>query len=139
MNLEIGDKVNLRIERETDLGFVVIINDEVEGLLYSNEVFQILKKDDEIKGYIKKLRDDGKIDVSIKPQGFVYSIDDDCDIITSELKLKGIIKLSDKSSPEEIKIKLNMSKKAFKKAIGFLYKRKIIIIGNDQIELKKIN
>tara|TARA_B100000768_G_C11017200_1_gene264589 strand:+ start:57 stop:488 length:432 start_codon:yes stop_codon:yes gene_type:complete len=135
MQYEIGDRVQLTIQRATDLGYVVLIDDEFEGLLFRNEVFQPLSRDIEIRGYIKNIREDGKIDVSLRPQGFLNVIDVDCDVIITVLKQHGSLMLTDKSSPESIKRELSMSKKAFKKAIGFLYKRKLIVLLGDKIEL----
>ncbi len=137
MEYQIGDRVVLTIKRATDLGFVVLIDEEFEGLLFRNEVFGPLDKNKPIKGYIKNIREDGKIDVSLRPQGFLNVIDIDCDSIMVVLKQNGFISLTDKSSPEAIKSTLNMSKKAFKKAIGFLYKRKLIRLLDDRIELVK--
>lgn len=135
MNYSTGDQVDLFIVRATQLGYVVLIDNTTEGLLFKSDVFQPLQKGDTVKGYIKLLREDGKIDVSIRPQGFRNSIDEDCDRIIALLKKDKVLLLSDKSSPEAIRSLLNMSKKAFKKAIGFLYKRKVIALLNDRIEL----
>ena len=137
MEYEIGDRVQLTIQRATDLGYVVMIDDEFEGLLFRNEVFQPLTRYAEVRGYIKNIREDGKIDVSLRPQGFLNVIDVDCDSIMEVLKERGSIMLTDKSSPESIKRELKMSKKAFKKAVGFIYKRKLIVLLDDRIELVK--
>lgn len=135
MNYTEGDQVELFIVRATQLGYVVLIDNETEGLLFKSDVFQPLQKGDQERGYIKLIREDGKIDVSLRPQGFRNAIDADCDKILSILKKESVLKLSDKSSPDDIKSKLNMSKKAFKKAIGFLYKRKVILLYEDRVEL----
>ena len=137
MEYEIGDRVMLSIQRATDLGYVVLIDDEFEGLLFRNEVFQPLSRDLEVRGYIKNIREDGKIDVSLRTQGFLNVIDADCDAIMAALKQQHRLMLTDKSAPEAIKRELNMSKKAFKKALGFLYKRKLILILDDCVELVK--
>lgn len=135
MNYTEGDQVDLFIIRATQLGYVVLIDNEAEGLLFKSDVFQPLQKGDQVKGYIKLIREDDKIDVSLRPQGFRNAIDADCDKILSILKKDKVLKLTDKSSPEDIKLQLNMSKKAFKKAIGFLYKRKVILLHEDRVEL----
>ena len=135
MNYTEGDQVDLFIVRATQLGYVVLIDNEAEGLLFKSDIFQPLQKGDQVKGYIKLIREDDKIDVSLRPQGFRNAIDADCDKILSILKKDKVLKLTDKSSPENIKLKLNMSKKAFKKAIGFLYKRKVILLQEDRVEL----
>ena len=137
MEYEIGDRVMLSIQRATDLGYIVLIDDEFEGLLFRNEVFQPLSRDLEVRGYIKNIREDGKIDVSLRPQGFLNVIDTDCDAVMAALKQQHRLMLTDKSTPEAIKRELNMSKKAFKKALGFLYKRKLILILDDYVELVK--
>lgn len=135
MNYTVGDQVDLFIVRATQLGYVVLIDNDAEGLLFNSDVFRSLQKGDQIKGYIKLIREDGKIDVSLRPQGFRNAIDADCDNILSILKKDKVLNLTDKSSPEDIRSQLNMSKKAFKKAIGFLYKRKVIVLQEDHIEL----
>lgn len=137
MNYQVGDLVELIVIRETQLGFVVLIDDAEEGLLFKSDVFEPLEKGQEVKGYIKTIREDGKIDVSLRPQGFRNAIDVDCDKILQRLKVDKQLFLTDKSSPEEIKSTLQMSKKAFKKAIGFLYKRKVILLQKDHIALIK--
>ena len=139
MDLQEGDKVQLIIETETALGYTVLINEEFDGLLYRNEVFQELEENMEVTGYIKTIRDDGKIDVSLRPQGFRNVIDSDVDKILHKLKesREGFLLLTDKSSPESIKFHLKMSKKSFKKAVGNLYKKKQITIKSDRIELIK--
>jgi predicted RNA-binding protein (virulence factor B family) len=135
MNYTVGDQVELFIFWATQLGYVVLIDNDAEGLLFNSDVFQSLQKGDQVKGYIKLIREDGKIDVSLRPQGFRNAIDADCDNILSILKKDKVLNLTDKSSPEDIRSQLNMSKKAFKKAIGFLYKRKVIVLQEDHIEL----
>jgi len=93
----------------------------------------------EIDGYIKTIREDGKIDVSLRPQGFRNVIDKDVDKVLEKLKNSrdGYLLLTDKSSPESIKFQLQMSKKAFKKAVGNLYRNKLIVLKEDRIELVK--
>jgi predicted RNA-binding protein (virulence factor B family) len=139
MNLQVGDKVQLVIETETALGYVVLIDDEFEGLLFRNEVFEDVEIDMELDGYIKNIREDGKIDVSLRPQGFRNVIDTDVDKVLDKLKnsREGFLLLTDKSSPESIKFHLKMSKKAFKKAVGSLYRQKLIVLKEDRIELVK--
>ena len=139
MNYTEGDQVDLFIVRATQLGYVVLIDNEAEGLLFKSDIFQPLQKGDQVKGYIKLIREDDKIDVSLRPQGFRNAIDADCDKIISILKKDKVLKLTDKSSPEDIKLQLNMSKKAFKKAIGFLYKRKVILLHEDRVELLNLS
>tara|TARA_B110000444_G_C18845042_1_gene601351 strand:+ start:1671 stop:2087 length:417 start_codon:yes stop_codon:yes gene_type:complete len=135
MELDIGDKVELIIGRQTDLGFNVLINDSFEGLIYENEVFEPLDKNMKKSGYIKKIREDGKYDISLKPQGFLNVIDSNCSIILKKLESSGELQLSDKSDPDDIMQQLHLSKKAFKKALGVLYKNKKINIEKNKIVL----
>ena len=86
-------------------------------------------------GYIKKVREDGKLDVSLNKQGFLNVIQINCSKILKKLEQKNTMLLNDKSSPDDITAQLNMSKKAFKKAIGVLYKQKKININSDSISL----
>ena len=130
MNLQEGDKVQLVIETETGLGYTVLINDEFEGLLFRSEVFQDIEENMELVGYIKQIREDGKIDVSLRPQGFRNVINSDVEKVLAKLTAsrEGFILLTDKSSPDAIRFHMKMSKKAFKKAVGNLYKKKRIVI-----------
>lgn len=132
-----GDKVNLVIENETGLGYTVCINEEFDGLLFRSEVFQELEENMEVVGYIKNIREDGKIDVSLRPQGFRNVINSDVEKVLTKLKnsREGFLLLTDKSSPDSIRFHMKMSKKAFKKAVGNLYKQKLIVIKEDRIEL----
>ncbi len=130
-----GDKVNLIMMGESELGWNVIINKKYIGLIYASDVFKKLYPLSEETGYIKTIREDGKIDVTLQPQGYEH-IDEFQQIILEKLKDNyGLLYLSDKSSPEEIKDELQMSKKIFKKAIGGLYKDKKIEILDDRIRL----
>jgi len=135
MVLKEGDEVQLIIERKTNLGFVVEINGSEEGLLYNNEIFVPIETGMETIGYIKKVREDGKLDVSLNKQGFLNVIQINCSKILKKLEQKNTMLLNDKSSPDDITAQLNMSKKAFKKAIGVLYKQKKININSDSISL----
>ena len=138
-NFKEGDKVNLIIETETGLGYTVLINEEFDGLLFRSEVFQELEENMEITGYIKNIHEDGKIDVSLRPQGFRNVIGSDVEKVLDKLKSsrEGFILITDKSSPDSIRFHMKMSKKAFKKAIGNLYKQKLIVIEEDRIVLVK--
>lgn len=133
-----GDEVDLIIGVETPLGYNVLINFENEGLLYRNEIFSKISEGQKIKGYIKKIREDGKIDVSLTPQGFKNNIDEFKRTVLAALASNdGVLYYTDKSTPEDIKIGLQMSKKSFKKAIGILYKERKIKILTDKIEIIK--
>ncbi|MDT7833105.1 DNA-binding protein [Flavobacteriaceae bacterium S356] len=137
MDLKVGDKVDLVIGVQTALGYSVLIDEEFEGLLFNSDVFTALDEGVKTTGYIKNIREDGKIDVSLRPQGFRNVIDTDVQKILDKLQKDGFLLLTDKSSPESIKFHLQMSKKAFKKAVGNLYRAKKIELKSDRIELVK--
>lgn len=135
MDLEIGQKVTITIGKETSLGFIVLIDESFEGLVYKSEVFSDLEVGITTTGYIKNIREDQKIDVSLRPIGYRNTIEDDKAKILDQLTQKNDeLQLTDKSSPESIKFHLQMSKKAFKRALGALYKEKKVILHHDKIE-----
>lgn len=130
-----GDRVSLILMGEGELGWNVIINKEYIGLIYASDVYKKLYPLSEETGCIKTIREDGKIDVSLQPEGYA-NIDEFQKIILEKLEGNyGLLYVSDKSTPEEIKDELQMSKKNFKKAIGGLYKDKKIEILDDKIRL----
>lgn len=134
--LSFNDQVELMVSRFTELGVEVIINNKHKGLIYNDELFEHLKLGSLHQGYIKKIREDQKIDVSLQPQGF-KAIEPATQKVLDELKANnGYLALGDKSDPELIKSTLNLSKKSFKKAIGVLYKEKLIAIEKDGIRLQ---
>ena len=133
-----GDEVDLIIRRKTDLGYAVVINNKHRGLLYDNEIFQTIAVGDTMEGYVKTIREDNKIDVTLSPQGFRNANDKHAEAILLALKKSnGTLMVSDKSSPEMIYSMFGMSKKAFKKALGGLYKSRTILIQKDRIILTK--
>ncbi|KAB1232798.1 CvfB family protein [Chryseobacterium viscerum] len=130
-----GDKVDLIMMNESELGWNVIINKQYIGLIYASDVFKKLYPLSEERGYIKTIREDGKIDISLQPEGF-ENIDEFKQKILNKLEENyGLLYVSDKSSPEDIQAELQMSKKNFKKAIGGLYRDKVIDILEDKIKL----
>ena len=135
MEFEIGQKVSIIIGKETSLGFIVLIEESLEGLIYKSEVFSDLEEGITTVGYIKNIREDEKIDVSLRPLGYRNTIEDDkAKILHQLLQKNGELQLTDKSSPESIKFHLQMSKKAFKRALGALYKEKKVLLHQDRIE-----
>jgi uncharacterized protein len=136
LNLEQGHEVDLIISHITDLGINVIINGTHKGLVYKNEVYDDkIRPGDKTKGYIKMIRPDGKIDVTLHKVG-VEGIEENAQVVLDELKAsKGFLRLNDNSDPEDIKTILKMSKKTFKKAVGALYRQKLIEIKEDGIYL----
>lgn len=136
LTVEPFEEVKLLVSNETDLGFNVIVNQLHLGLIYHDEVFKPLKIGDALKGYIKKIREDNKIDITLQRPGY-RSIEPNAQKILDRLKAAGgFIDLTDKSDPEEIKNRLQMSKKSFKKAAGNLYKNREIDIKDDGLHLK---
>lgn len=132
ITVEPFEEVDLIVTNKTDMGFNVIINTLHQGLLYHDEVFQDLQTGDKLKGWIKKIREDGKIDVTSQRPGY-RSIEPNAEKILHELELNdGFLNLHDKSSPEDIEAALKMSKKSFKRAIGKLYKQKHITIKPEE-------
>ncbi|WP_313807620.1 S1-like domain-containing RNA-binding protein [Flavobacterium sp.] len=135
VSVEVGEEVDLIVSHITEVGINVIINEKHKGLLYKNEVFEDLRTGDRIVGFIKNIRPDGKIDVSRQAFG-MERVDASAQAILDELKAsRGFLRLNDDSHPEDIKTVLQMSKKTFKKAIGTLYKQKLIEIKDDGIYL----
>lgn len=128
-------EVDVEIVAFTDLGIKVTINDEYTGLVYGNQVYDEYKKGQKIKAYIKCIRDDGKIDVSLQPlQGRHVNLS--AEKILEQLKAAGgKSTFNDKSLPEDIKNEFQVSKKVFKQAIGSLYKEGKIKITDTGIEL----
>lgn len=131
-----GQEVELIISHPSDLGMNVIINGTHKGLVYTTDIFEEhLRPGDKSKGFIKTVRPDGKIDVSFRPQGLELITEDAQKIMNYLNKGNGILRLTDSSSPEDIKAVLQMSKKSFKKAVGTLYKERKIRLEDDGIYL----
>jgi predicted RNA-binding protein (virulence factor B family) len=129
--------VEMLIYSETEMGYSAIIDQRYTGLLYKNEIFQPLRIGDRMRGFVKKLRDDDKIDLRLGKIG-LEAIDVNAQKVLKSLASNdGFLALHDKSEPEEILRLVKMSKKAFKKAIGGLYKQKQIEILEDGIKLIK--
>lgn len=135
-----GDEVDLLVAGFTEIGVKVIIDNKYMGILYKNEVFQNLRTGDKTRGYIKTIRPDNKIDVSLRKPGATQKTESD-EASEKILRLlhegSGWLPISDNSTPEEIYQVLGMSKKAFKRAIGGLYKAGTITLAEDSIRLNK--
>jgi predicted RNA-binding protein (virulence factor B family) len=135
VDFEVGQKVSLIIADRTDLGVKAIIDNSHWGMLYENELFQPVRKGQKMEGYIKQIREDRKIDLSLHQPGYgkVVSLTDS---IMAKLKANnGVLMLSDKSPPEAIYDAFGVSKKVFKQAIGALYKQQLITIDKNGIKL----
>lgn len=132
-----GDKVKLIPAIDEELGFRCIINKKYIGMIYHNEIFTEIETGVEIDGVIKKIRDDGLVDAALQVQG-IKNLVDSKDVILNYLELNGgSSPLYDKSSPDDIKEALQMSKQTFKKTIGMLYRDRKITISKDGIKLVK--
>lgn len=135
ITVEPFEKVDLIVTNKTDLGFNVIVNKLHQGLIYKDDIFQRLQTGDKLTGFVKKTRSDGKIDIGLQRPGY-RSIEPNAERILTELGLNdGFLPLHDKSSPEEIREQLEMSKKSFKKAVGSLYKQKLVELKEDGVYL----
>lgn len=132
-----GDKVEVIPAEEHELGYRCIINREYLGLIYRNEIFTEIEFDKAYDGYVKKIREDGLLDVTLQPIGTKRIMDAQSQILQYLKDHKGESPLHDKSSPDEIKRELGISKQAFKNAIGRLYKERKIIISKSGIKLAK--
>jgi hypothetical protein len=131
----VGEEVDLLIYNQTDLGFNAIVNNAHWGVIYQNEIFRHLSRGKQLKGYIKRVREDEKIDIILQRPGY-QNIDSTSKAILDKLeKNNGFMPLSDKSQPDEIYSLLGISKKVFKKAIGSLYKSKLITLEDKGIRL----
>jgi predicted RNA-binding protein (virulence factor B family) len=138
VDLDEGQEVDLLVFEKTELGHNVVVNNLYKGLVYENETFRRLAWGDTTKGYVKLVRDEGKIDISLQPLGFLKTLEPNQKAILDKLQQSGgTLNLSDSSDPIEIQEVLEMSKKAFKKAIGVLYKDKKILIKDDSIVLNQ--
>jgi predicted RNA-binding protein (virulence factor B family) len=136
LDVEEGEEVDLLVWKKTELGYSVIVNNKHAGLVFKNEIFQELNVGDKLKGFVKKIREDKKIDISIQPLGYKQAIDPHMDMVFKILEENdGFMEITDKSPPEEISALFGMSKKAFKKAIGALYKQRKIDIQEKGIQL----
>jgi predicted RNA-binding protein (virulence factor B family) len=130
-----GEKVSAIVFEKTDLGFKVIINNSHWGVLYDNEIFQPLHKGQKVTAYIKQIREDKKIDLILNQPGY-GKVEELTDKILRKLNERGgYLPLSDKSAPEQIYATFGVSKKAFKQAIGALFKQRLIELDKSGIRL----
>jgi len=136
-DLKVGQRVDLIIHSITKIGIMAVINNRYYGMLYLNETYQDLSIGDTCTGYIMRVREDRKIDLTLKKPGYASVQGSGQKIVTILKKAGGFIPCYDKSSPEYIKKKFSMSKKEFKKAVGGLYKKGILELKKDGIRLKK--
>lgn len=131
------DEVDLIVSHPSEIGMNVIVNEQHLGLIYTDDIFKDISVGDRLKGIVKKVRHDNKLDISLSQIGY-RNIEPNAELVLKELKdNSGFLPFTDKSSPDDIKESFQMSKKAFKKAIGSLYKQRVIVIKDDGIHLKE--
>jgi predicted RNA-binding protein (virulence factor B family) len=131
-----GEKVNVLVYGRTPIGYQVIVDNKHKGMIYENEVYRDIQIEERLKAYVKRVREDGKIDLTLTAPGTAGRINSLSDTIMARLKA-GNLTVTDKSSPDDIKAQLHCSKKDFKKTIGALYKEHQIVIAEDgKISLK---
>lgn len=137
IDLQQGQEVDLLVFDESDLGFSCVINNAYKGLIYKNDVYQDVKIGDFLKGFVKLIRPDKLVDISLQAVGFKHVLSS-TDIILNYLnEHEGYCDLHDKSSPEEIEKRFNMSKATFKKSIGILYRQRKVVLKDDGVHLVK--
>ncbi|WP_299227928.1 S1-like domain-containing RNA-binding protein [uncultured Psychroserpens sp.] len=129
------DEVDLIVSHPSELGMNVIVNKQHLGLIFQDDIYKELSVGDKLKGIVKKVRHDNKLDITLGQIGY-RNIEPNAELILNTLEdNNGFLPLTDKSNPEQIKLELEMSKKSFKKAIGSLYKQRLITIEKDGIRL----
>lgn len=132
-----GDEVSLLVWQKTDLGFKVIIDNRYPGLIYESQIFQYVHTGDRLRGYIGNIREDGKIDCTLQPTGKRQK-EDFAETLLQYLRDNGgRCPLGDKSDTEDIKRTFHVSKKVFKRAVGDLYKHRLVIPGPTSVTLTK--
>ena len=130
-----GDKVQLLVQQKTDLGFKVIVDNQFRGLVYDNQVFRQLHTGDRLPGYVAAVRPDGKLDIRLQPTGRKQT-EDFAEVLLLYLQEHGgVCDLGDKSEAEDIKRLFQVSKKTYKRAVGDLYKRRLITVAPLQVKL----
>lgn len=132
---EVHQKVQIMIGEQTDLGRNVLIENAYYGLIFANEIFEKLEIGDIRDAYIKNIREDGDLDLTLQEIGYGHVLSSSDKILQLLNANKGILELGDKSSPEKVIAITGMSKKVFKKAIGDLYKKKLVLLEKEQVRL----
>lgn len=135
LTVEQGQEVDVLVFDQSKMGFNCIINGKHKGLLYYNDIYKDIRVGDELKAYVKTIRENNLIDLSLQKIGFKHVLSS-TDIILNYLNDHGgVLKLTDKSSPEEIAEKFEMSKATFKKSIGVLYRQRKVTLKEDGVYL----
>lgn len=132
LTVEENEEVDLIIANKTDLGVNVIVNQKHRGLIFHNQIFRKLKYGQSIKGYVKEIGEENRLDIVLEKQGYLNVIEPTSQKILDYLKENsGYMPFTDKSDPVDIKMTFEMSKKNFKKAIGALYRQKLVKLEKD--------
>ena len=130
-----GEEVEILIWQKTDLGYKVIVDNKFGGLVYQREIFQALEPGMKMQAYVRLVREDGKIDLTLQKDGF-QKVDDFSGVLLQYIKDQGgHTPLNDKSAAEDIYETFGVSKKTFKKAVGDLYKKRLVLLVEDGIRL----
>ena len=132
---KVGQEVDLLVWQKTDIGFKVIIDNAHAGVIYDTQVFRNIHSGDRIKGYISNIRPDGKVDCALQRSGHKHTEDFAARLLRYLETQGGRCRLGDKSDAEEIKEQFGVSKRTYKQAVGDLYKRRLIAITDNGIEL----
>lgn len=135
VDLSFNEEVSLLVYRRSDLGWDVVVNDRHRGMVFHSDVFQNISVGDSLKGYVKQVRPDKKLDIALQPIGLKALEPAANEVFSRLLEEGGFLKLNDSSTPEEIRNCFSMSKKTFKKAIGTLYKARKIDLTEDGIKV----
>ena len=136
LSVAVGDEVDLMVYHKSELGYSVIIKGEHKGLVFNSDVHKELNIGEKLKGYIKNIREDNKVDVTLQAVGYDNFNDSNVGLVYNTLvENNGELALTDKSSPEAISLQFGISKKAFKKALGSLYKQRKVSIEASGIKL----
>ncbi|HEY5653801.1 MAG TPA: S1-like domain-containing RNA-binding protein [Pontiella sp.] len=130
-----GEEVDLMVWQKSDLGYKCIINDERWGMIFFNDVFQALSRGQKLKGYIKNVRPDGRIDLILQKPGYEKVTDLSQTILNYLKKEGGFMPITSKTPSEKINALFGVSKKTYKNAIGALYKKRLITIEDDGVRL----
>ena len=130
-----GDACDCLVWQKTDLGFKVIVDNRYQGQLYDNQIFQPLRTGDRLSAFVDHVRQDGKVDVTLQPTGRRQTLDFAEVLLRYLYENGGRCNLSDHSSAELIADRFHVSKKTFKKAVGDLYRRRLVTIGEEGILL----
>ncbi|MGM9713862.1 MAG: S1 RNA-binding domain-containing protein [Prevotella sp.] len=132
-------EVDILVWQKTDLGFKVIVDNQYQGLVYTSQVFRDLHTGDRLKGFVSTVRPDGKVDIALQKHGRAQTLDFSERLHEYLFEHDGYCPFTDKSDAEEIYREFLVSKKVFKRAVGDLYKRRLIVLAPDGIELKSMN